>query len=133
VAATNDPTGASYAFEDNQPAGINYYRLAIVDLGGSTTYSPVFQGGCADIALPLMIYPNPAESQAVAQVSVRQAETGTVVVLDINGQRVYQTKWGLQPGINQLVLPVYGLAAGNYIVRLLLPGTTPQQVQLLKK
>lgn len=133
VAATNNPVGSSYVFKDNQPAGTSYYRVGIADLGGTIGYSPAFSGGCSDIALPLMIYPNPAASLAVAQVSVRQAVTGTLVVMDINGQRVYQTPWNLQPGINQLDIPVYGLAAGNYIVRLFLPGTAAQQIQLLKK
>ena len=133
VAATNIPTGSSYAYKDNQPASSAFYRIAISDRQGAVGFSPAFSGGCSDVALPLMLYPNPAESHTVAQVSVRQAVSGTLVIMDINGQRVYQAKWNLQPGVNQLSLPVYGLAGGNYIVRLLLPGALPQQVQLLKK
>jgi hypothetical protein len=133
VAATNNPTGSSYVFKDNQPAGNAYYRLAIADQAGTVAYSPAFSGGCADIPVPLMIYPNPAESQAIAQVSVRQAALGMVVITDMSGQRVYQTGWSLQAGINQLTIPVVGLAAGNYIVRLILPGAPAQQAQLMKK
>jgi hypothetical protein len=39
----------------------------------------------------------------------------------------------MQAGINQLTIPVVGLAAGNYIVRLILPGAPAQQAQLMKK
>jgi hypothetical protein len=133
MAATNNPTGSSYVFRDNQPAGNAYYRLAVADQAGAVAYSPVFSGGCADIPVPLVIYPNPAESQAIAQVSVRQATMGMVVITDMTGQRVYQAGWSLQAGINQLTIPVVGLAAGNYIVRLILPAAPAQQAQLLKK
>jgi len=133
VAATNNPTGSSYVFKDNQPAGNSYYRLAVADQAGTLGYTPVFSGACADVPIPLMIYPNPAESRAIAQVSVRQATMGVVVVTDMSGQRVYQEAWSLQSGINQLTIPVVGLAAGNYIVRLILPGAPAHQAQLLKK
>jgi len=133
VAATNNPTGSSYVYKDSQPAGSSYYRLAIADQTGAIGYSAAFSGGCSDVPVPLMLYPNPAESRAIAQVSVRQATMGTVVITDINGQRVYQAAWSLQAGLNQLTIPVVGLAAGNYIVRLILPGATTQLAQLLKK
>ena len=133
VPATNNPTGSSYVYKDNQPAGSSYYRLAIADQTGAVGYSAAFSGGCADIPIPLTLYPNPAESQATAQVSVHQATMGTVVITDMNGQRVYQAAWSLQAGLNQLTIPVVGLAAGNYIVRLILPGATTQLAQLLKK
>jgi hypothetical protein len=133
VAATNDPTGAAYVYQDLQPPGTAYYRLEIVDRGGDISYSPVFQGGCSDIAMPLMVYPNPANGQAIAQLSVRQVVTARVLILDINGQQVYNALWNLQPGMNQLILPLYGLASGNYIVKVFFPNAGSQQTQLLKK
>ncbi len=132
VPATDNATGSAYAYQDNQPSGGSFYRLQIVDMSGASTYSPVFRGGCSDITLPLMVYPNPAEGQTVAQISVRQAVSANVLIVDMNGQQVYHSGWSLQPGINQLVLPVYGLAAGNYIVKVLLPNSS-QQTQLIKK
>ena len=132
VSATDNATGSAYAYQDNQPSGGGFYRLQIVDNAGNDTYSPVFRGGCSDITLPLMVYPNPAEGQTVAQISVRQAVSANLLIVDINGQQVYHSGWSLQAGINQLVLPVYGLAAGNYIVKVLLPNSS-QQTQLIKK
>ena len=132
VGASDNATGSSYAFQDNQPSGGAFYRLQIVDNAGNNTYSPVFRGGCSDITLPLMVYPNPAESQTVAQISVRQAVSANLLVFDVNGRQVYHSGWSLQPGINQLVLALGGLAAGNYIVKVLLPNSS-QQTQLIKK
>jgi len=132
VSATDNATGSSYAYQDNQPSGGAFYRLQIVDNAGNDTYSPIFRGGCSDIALPLMVYPNPADGQTVAQISVRQAVAANLLVFDVNGRQVYRSGWNLQPGINQLVLPVYELAAGNYIIKVLLPNSI-QQTQLIKK
>jgi hypothetical protein len=132
VSASDNATGSSYAFQDNQPSGGAFYRLQIVDNAGNNTYSPVFRGGCSDITLPLMVYPNPAEGQTVAQMSVRQAVSANLLVFDVNGRQVYHSGWSLQPGINQLVLALGGLAAGNYIVKVLLPNSS-QQTQLIKK
>jgi hypothetical protein len=132
VSASDNATGSSYAYQDDQPSGGAFYRLQIIDNAGNDTYSPVFRGGCSDIALPLMVYPNPAEGQTVAQIAVRQAVAANLLVFDVNGRQVYHSEWSLQPGINQLVLPVYGLAAGNYIVKVLLPNSS-QQTQLIKK
>ena len=132
VDASDNATGSSYAFQDNQPSGGAFYRLQIVDNAGNNTYSPVFRGGCSDITLPLMVYPNPAEGQTVAQMSVRQAVSANLLVFDVNGRQVYHSGWSLQPGINQLVLALDGLAAGNYIVKVLLTNSS-QQTQLIKK
>lgn len=132
VSATDNATGSAYAYQDNQPSGGGFYRLQIVDNAGNDTYSPIFRGGCSDITLPLMVYPNPAEVQTVAQISVRQAVSANLLIVDLNGRQVYHSGWSLQPGINQLVVPVSGLAAGNYIVKVILPNSS-QQTQLIKK
>jgi type IX secretion system substrate protein len=124
VAATDNPNGASYAFKDPDPPATAYYRLKMVDMSGSFGYSPVFQGSCSDIALPFMVYPNPASTETVAEVSVRQSATGTIQLVSMNGQLLYNAVWSLQPGINQYVLPVSRYAAGTYIVRLLINGGT---------
>ena len=120
VTAQNIPDGAAYTFKDVTPQAHGFYRLKIEDLDGTATYSPVFRGGCSDIALPFVVYPNPAVSQTVAQISVRQPANGRVQVLTISGGVVYDAAWYLQPGINQLVIPVSGWASGTYILRLMM-------------
>lgn len=130
--ATNAPQGSAYSFQDEHPSTNSFYRLAVVNQSGSVSYSPVFRGGCSDIPVPFTLYPNPAESQAVAQLSVRQNTEATIQVLDISGRVLFRAQWNLSPGINTYVLPVYSLAAGHYIVNLLLPNTI-LQTKLIKK
>ena len=124
VAATNSLNGASYLFKDANPPAEAFYRLQIVEQSGSSSYSPVFQGSCSQVTLPFMVYPNPAVSSSLAQLSVRQASTTTIQLISMKGQLLYEGIWNLQPGLNQYVLPVTRLAAGTYIVRLQLNGNT---------
>lgn len=131
VDAQNAADGAFYSFKDVSPQANCYYRLVIADRDGKLTYSPVFSGGCSDIALPFLVYPNPAVSQAVAQISLRQGGTGKVQVLSLSGQSVYEAEWHLQAGLNQLVIPVSGWPSGSYILRLVLPGGV-QTTQFVK-
>ena len=126
VAATDNPQGSAYSFQDDHPGGSSYYRLMIVYKSGDIGYSPVFGGGCSDIPLPFMVYPNPAETQTLARLSVRQATPAVLQIVDMSGNMLYRMDWSLQPGMNSYSLPLGKLAAGEYIVRLLLPNTTLQ-------
>src|SRR5206468_9586907 len=115
---------------DPQPAA--FYRVKIADQSGNYSYSPVFKGGCADIALPFSVYPNPSRVQSVAQVSVRERTAASLRLLDMEGRVLYSSAWKLEPGINQYVLPAGGLATGTYVVQLLLNNTI-LQTKLIKQ
>lgn len=130
VAAVNAPSGSSYSYKDSR--AFSFYRLKIVNQSGSFSYSPVFRGGCSDIALPFIVYPNPAETQTIAQLSVRQPAAATILVMDMSGKQVFSADWSLQTGVNQYVLPIGRFAAGNYLVTLVLPTAT-LQTRLIKK
>ncbi|MDO6434334.1 T9SS type A sorting domain-containing protein [Flavitalea sp. BT771] len=116
LAATNNPSGAAYSYKDPDRKSSVFYRLKIIDRSGSYGYSPVFEGGCSDITLPFSVYPNPVQSEAVAQVAVREASRATIRLFSISGQLLLGASWDLQPGINHYVLPVSQLAAGTYVV-----------------
>lgn len=126
VKATGAANGSAYSYSDLNPQATAFYRLKMVDKSGSFSYSNVFSGGCADIAMPFTVYPNPAVSQATARISVRQAAKASVQLFSLKGQQLANLNWQLQPGINQLVLPVSTLAAGTYIVKVLVNGSILQ-------
>ncbi|MFT3933997.1 MAG: T9SS type A sorting domain-containing protein [Chitinophagaceae bacterium] len=118
VPCSNSATGSTYGFKDNAALPDALYRLKIISLSATVSYSPVFKGGCADIAMPFMVYPNPATAKAVAQVSVRDAANANLKVMNTAGQIVYSAQWKLSPGINQHLLPVTSLATGTYFIQL---------------
>ena len=115
---SNNVSGSTYGFKDNAALPDALYRLKIISLSGTFSYSPVFRGGCADIAMPFTVYPNPARANAVAQVAVREATTATLKLLSSTGQLLYHAQWKLLPGLNQHPLPVTTLATGTYFIQL---------------
>jgi hypothetical protein len=132
IKAQNDPNGASYTYKDEDPQSSGFYRLKIVDWSGQVNYSPVFSGGCADIAMPFSVYPNPAVSHAVARVAVRESAKAVLIIYSMGGQQLSGSVWNLSPGMNQLVLPVAGLAAGAYVVELRF-GNSVFRTQLIRQ
>ena len=131
MAAQNAANGAAYSFKDETPQLHAIYRLKMEDRDGTVTYSPLFRGGCSDIALPFLAYPNPAVSQVLARISLRQAAKGKLQVLNVSGASVYEAAWNLQPGVNQLIISVAGWAPGSYIMRLVLADGV-QTTQFIK-
>ncbi|HET7119216.1 MAG TPA: T9SS type A sorting domain-containing protein [Hanamia sp.] len=132
VVAANKINGNSYSYEDNNPFPTAYYRIKIVDMSGAFYYSPVFSGGCTDIAMPFVVYPNPTDNNAVARISVRQPTEAIIQLFDITGRQIYTSKWSLQVGNNQFLLPVQSLIANAYIVKVLI-GKTVLQTKFIKQ
>jgi len=132
IVAANKINGNSYNYEDNNPLSTAYYRIKIVDMSGAYYYSPVFSGGCADNAMPFVVYPNPADNNAVARISVRQPAEAIIQLYDISGRQLYTSKWSLQAGNNQFALPVQSLIANAYIVKILI-GKKVLQTKFIKQ
>lgn len=114
VAGTGNSTSTTaYQFTDKQPApGLNYYRLRMVDLDGSTSYTAtktiVFSGKRG-----FTVYPNPAGGTITIQ---PVAFTGPVQLQIVNsiGQPVFKASKTLS---GALLLPVDFLAKGVYYLQ----------------
>lgn len=132
VKTTNSSNGAAYSYDDNNASASAMYRLRIYSQSGSFVYSPVFRGGCADIAMPLAVYPNPVSNAAVARLSVRESSGAVITLTDNTGKSVFTATWKLQPGLNAYNLPVTTLAAGSYFLRVTI-GKSTLQTTLLKQ
>lgn len=105
-----------YSFTDVAPsAGMNYYRLKVVDLDGRISYSGIVTIRLAnDGAAGLMAFPNPV--QQVLQVRFNAVEHDKVNLQIIDGAgRVVRTGQYVSTG-STLSIPVdvRGLGAGSY-------------------
>jgi len=111
VAATNNPNGAHYSFQDKNPlTGINYYRLRQLDIDGKFEYSRVVQLNF-DTKGAITIYPNPVNEWL--NISVTGSQTiRSVVITDLNGKIVQTNK-----NLNTSSIPVRQLNAGAYLIR----------------
>lgn len=126
----------SYQFVDAQlaryAAPLVYYRLRQVDLGGTSSFSPV-----RTVAVPpeggllVQAYPNPSAPGAAVALSIRTGQAGpaTLRLTDVLGREVGQQQASLPAGATTLPLPAASqLATGVYLLRV----QQGQQQQTLK-
>ena len=115
-AAGTSTSAHAYAWLDAQAAATGvptlYYRLHVVDLDGTSSYSPVRTVALTPAAAGLALYPNPAHTSTTL---TGVAPAAAVQVLDALG-RVVLTATADATGTAALTLPA-GLPSGVYVVR----------------
>lgn len=121
VPAQGNGPGRSYRFTSSQPAGQAYYRLKMVDLDASFTYSPIrhvnIRCGMENM---LRVYPNPAalSTPVMAEINVAQAQLNAQLqLLQADGRTLRVVTVALKPGSNQVTVPVAGLNPGTYFIK----------------
>jgi hypothetical protein len=127
AAAANTSLIEQYSFTDNGPLpGTNYYRLALVDLDGTTTWStihPVNFGAAASLS----VYPNPVVSQ-LHLVLTDAAGAIAIRLLNTRGQSLRILN-AVAPAT--LDIPMTGLAKGIYF--LTIDGDQGHEVHEVRK
>ncbi|GAA4443752.1 hypothetical protein GCM10023091_32850 [Ravibacter arvi] len=108
----------NYNFTDPQPlAGWNYYRLKMVDLDGTYTYSHIDalrgEGG----QKTMFAYPNPVVNGKLSIGGAPGTGTRKVEVYNLSGLRVLQSDLGQNNELN-----VGNLVSGMYVLRIKAPG-----------
>jgi uncharacterized repeat protein (TIGR01451 family) len=124
----------SYEFTDrtHTTAGIRFYRLKIVQKGGSSSYSAIIRLNLqhADI----QILPNPFDKELNLQFQLKTAEPVRIRLIDFTGREVYTTIEKLSPGHHSLNLTLpSGLGKGMYVLELLAGNNQVFQKKLLKR
>lgn len=116
----------AYQFTDDVPlSGINYYRLKMIDIDGSFTYSPVKsvvlgEGKTTNVS----IAPNPAKGQVFVKLNADEAKAITFVLVDVTGKTVLTERKNLESGFNQLPLNVSNYPQGLYFLKIVDANTT---------
>ncbi|MDH7463472.1 T9SS type A sorting domain-containing protein [Chitinophagaceae bacterium 26-R-25] len=128
AAAGNYADHMTYTFTDaNAISGINFYRLKMVNIDGSYTYSAV-KTVTFDVAATANLYlaPNPSRGQFYVK---GLTSSSTVHILDMSG-RVLQT----YKGMNQYtMLNITSLPASTYLVQVIDEGRFIGTFKLVKE
>ncbi|HRO05998.1 MAG TPA: T9SS type A sorting domain-containing protein [Ferruginibacter sp.] len=113
-ATGNAATGATYSFMVHHPwEGNNFYRLKIVDVDGSVTYSNIVLLK-NDAAEQWAVYPNPTAQMLNVKIPLMAGQGSTkAVISDMHGKMVIQTT--VYSG-NVNAIDVSKLPAGIYIL-----------------
>jgi len=133
TAATGDSLAQhdySYTDQDNWN-GVLYYRLAMIDHSGETSYSNIMSISLQQ-AQSIRIYPTTVENGSLYIASSNTIDQALLELFDMCGHRLQVTSWsGLQG--KQIVNIGSSLPAGAYIVRLSGRQTTlAKQVIIIK-
>ncbi len=132
LTAHENRANATYRFVDakpHQPA--TYYRLVMVNQKGSPLYSDlkkvVFENEKA-----IMIFPNPAKDIIHIEMYSAISQMATIRISSINGKKMHDQKYKLDPGHNLLKIPVgHFLSSGIHHVEMIMGDETKTQAILI--
>lgn len=107
---------AEYTYWDKQPAaGINYYRLRMIDAAGDVSYSAVVQAAVKNSdRFFVQAYPNPVKDQVTIKTfGAGEVTNATIIIADVTGKPVSE----LRLTGNQVEVNMSDFAPGIYFVK----------------
>lgn len=119
AAKGNSSIQSNYSFVHNNPvAGVNYYRLKLVDLDGKFSYSKIvaIRGDGTGVTLNT-VYPNPFRDKIELAITTNSAGKANLLIYDLSGKLVLSREAILVKGLN--VIPLTGLdklSSGTYFL-----------------
>jgi hypothetical protein len=120
TAAGNSSQRLTYDFTDNSPiVGNNYYRLKVVDLDNTFSYSNTINipVGEAVVNNFTRVYPNPTSGLLNVEIQSTDIYDTKIVAYDAIGKKVLDQSSSLNKGLNTLQLDFSKFANGSYILQ----------------
>jgi hypothetical protein len=116
-----DDTASTYTATVAQTTPQAFYRLQMVDLDGTATYSAIdgLDLSCLPAAQHLAVFPNPVPTGVLLQARLTSAEDkgmASLQLFDGSGNRVYNKLVTVSSGVNTYMIPTTGLAQGIYTI-----------------
>jgi alpha-tubulin suppressor-like RCC1 family protein len=125
----------AYQFRDKSLASLRlpvvYYRLQLVSMDGTHTYSKVVPININSRQALITLYPNPVHEAATLSITAANRERLHLQVIDATGRVVVQKTVVVVEGHTTLVLDAKAIAAGTYT--LLIRGSeTTKELRFIK-
>ena len=123
-AAGNSFSTTTYGFIDPSPAlGLNYYRLELADMNGSTRYSNTVAVPFRRDMIVGVPYPNPAEDNVYMDLTLATDAELRISIIDASGRSVSDRTSAHPAGAQRIRTSISGLDAGIYQVVVSMPGS----------
>jgi len=107
-----------YSFDDVNPfEGPNYYRLELVELDGSSTYSNIVMLNITKDGLAYNFFPNPTDGFLYYQYEAEAKETLEIKVMDVLGKLISVSEHTSVVGTNNIPTDLNDYPPGTYMVR----------------
>ena len=129
-----ETTSATYQYFDKSPirGEVLYYRLKLLDLDGSFTYSPVRTAKVEkEWGLPL-IMPNPTNGNTLLSFKAPTEEIVSLYLFDAMGHQKMENEIPAVKGLNSMELNLQGLTAGIYYLQLTENGVVRWREKVVK-
>jgi uncharacterized repeat protein (TIGR01451 family) len=120
-------TTRRYSFEDDLSRTLPqvvFYRLKMIDNNGTFTYSRVLVFRMNAGKSSLLVYPNPAKSDAFVVFNSLTDGKAEVRITDVTGKLIHKVYADVKKGNSVLSLDVSALAKGTYLVHITMSGVT---------
>ena len=118
-----------YTFDDDQvfESGIYYYRLRLVDIGGSVSYSEeialIARLGDSKQDVSFGVYPNPVIEKLNIDINVERASDIEIGIYDVIGQLIQPLEvTRIDGGKTTITVNVSDVPVGAYVIRLDIDG-----------
>lgn len=108
-----------YTFKDVDvnKSGVRYYRLKMIDIQGTFSYSSVKSIKFSEVTSGIFnVSPNPAANLINIAVHAENQENISLTVTSISGQKIRHRLVTINKGINNITEDIHNLAKGGYII-----------------
>ncbi len=120
--------GSGYSLTDNAPFnGLNYYRIKVQSVDGSSFYSKVVQALVSNSQLLFTATPNPVREELT--VTLSGGEEGTLLLMDMSGRQIRE--FSIQKD-EPVRLPMHNLTPGLYLLTYR-QGNISQTIKVMKQ
>lgn len=123
----------NYRYTDKAHAfsALRYYRLKIVQKGGSYTYSGIIRMNAKGTGI--QVSPNPFDKNLQVQLPLKSNEAVSIRLTDFYGREVFRTNEQLQAGSHFMNITVPELVKGMYVLEIIAGNNRIYQQKLLKR
>ncbi len=128
--------GANYSSTDPYPfSGTSFYRLKIIDLDGSTSYSAILRIEMPGKAIAIsQVYPNPVKDNITLQIQSDKNREVQLLVFDMSGKKLMANDINLKKGVNDTYIRFAGFSNGAYIIRIAnAEGNSIESIRVIKQ
>jgi len=118
AAAGTSSTDKRYALVDDQPnAGVNLYRLSLVNIDGRKEYFDIKKLNNPTGWSGIVSVPNPVKVTMNVYLTLERKERVNIQLFDLNGRLLKEIKKDFYPGVTENKIDVSALSHGTYLLR----------------
>lgn len=118
----NSTSAINYEFIDEKPYSINYYRLKLVDLDKTYTYSKLIELTNTEVSPDIFLFPNPADQILNLRFFSASDKEYEISLTSPIAKLINKSYFSALKGINQYSLNIDELGSGMYYISLKTEG-----------